>query len=589
MNKMTNISSLGGQKILECDIAPSKPSVITLGGCNLFQSFIPLGDIFDFTHFWRAAIPITASRAVSINYRQFGDETVVRLLERDATKVVYQRVKAAPDSSIIIEAAADFTNKFLKIGDSFLPDIRSSVFGSEFENVEFKEDSELANADVISPDSDYYWDVWKYYFDLMYKDLLQERIQRGVQVIFLSRRLCLNELKEGEFVPLPNVREIARRNLILDDIEDFVSQYEGIVMIKSSPDLLYTSEHAHGGTWEFHPHEGYYADLRSKFMEALVPGKGKGEKYLASWIADADRNLSKARYSCASLESELERAKAERLAFEADANTHLDAAKSLCTFLEDELQQRKADHAHLEQEIGLLRTEHLDLTADAERGLNEANSARASLERELEEARTEHARLAEEINPLRTRHVHFETEANFWTIERERLQNLLQQVSQNAEQSQSRCDALEKELAGKNEIISSQEKASELLEAEVSGLRSQNSKLNLLSTFMAGRYTTGKLSLIDRLGRLCALRFEAKQLRKLGFDERKYLDANPDVKNAGMVAERHYLLYGMKEGRKVISTLGIIICSMMMSDYFPSDSLLVGSLNAASTSIETRR
>ncbi|OEC99630.1 hypothetical protein [Rhizobium sp. YK2] len=476
MNKMTNISSLGGQKILEPDIVPSKPSVITLGGCNLFQSFVPLRDIFDFTHFWRAAIPITASRTVSIDYGQFSDETVIRLLERDATKVVYQRVKAAPDSSIIFEAAADFTNKFLKIGDSFLPDIRSSVFGSEFENVEFKEDSELANAEVISPDSDYYWEVWKYYFDLMYKDLLQERIQRGVQVIFLSRRLCLNELKEGEFVPLPNVREIARRNLILDDIEDFVSQYEGIVMIKSSPDLLYTSEHAIGGAWEFHPHEGYYADLRSKFMEALLPATGKGEKYLASWIADADRNLSKARYSCASLESELDR-----------------------------------------------------------------------------------------------------------------LQSLLQQVSQNAEQSQSRCDALEKELAGKNEIIASQEKASELLGSEVSDLRSQNARLNLLSTFMARRYTTGKLSLIDKLGRLCALRFEAKQLRKLGFDERKYLDANPDVKNAGMVAETHYLLYGMKEGRKIISTLGIILCSMMMSDYFPSDSLLIGTLSAASTDIETRR
>ena len=270
------------------------------------EIFAPLRDSIDQVHFWRPTVPSVSFQPISLRHAHFETESVARFLDREVSKVVYKRMKDAPDSIIMLEAAADFTSYFLKIDDCVIPDIRNDVFGTEFQNISFDERSELSTAELLSPDSYYYWDTWKYYFDMLYRDVLSERIQRGIAVIFLSRRFCLHELKDGEFIPLNNGRDIVARNIFLDEIEDFISRYDGVKIVKSAAPLLFTSVNSPwGGPWEFHPGQAYYTDLRAKFLEILFPAANYGANYLSKWFAEVAQELSKTKSSLAIREHEL--------------------------------------------------------------------------------------------------------------------------------------------------------------------------------------------------------------------------------------------------------------------------------------------
>ncbi|QYA13665.1 hypothetical protein [Rhizobium sp. AB2/73] len=373
MNAMTLVSSLREQDSSVKHTAPSKPSVITMGGCNLLEVLSPLGDFVDSTHFWRATIPVIASTAIAID-DVFEDEKMSRFLDRESKKVVFNRAKEAADSIIVMEAAADFSHNFLQIQDTILPDIRDDVFGEGWGKISYGENSILSSAKVISPDTDYYWDLWKYYFHKLFKELLEDRLERGIQVFFLSRRLCLSELKDGQFVPLKHIRDVERRNRILDDVEKFVAQYKGIILIKPSPDLLYTSEHAPwGGPWEFHPEAGYYADLRSKLLNAIFPGQAKGERYLCNWIAEADkiRNGSRSSYALlenrlANLEVETRALKEEQASFEQKTDSWAQERQHLKEELAEKLDAIKSMedlHEQFRADLSNLNTENTRLSA----------------------------------------------------------------------------------------------------------------------------------------------------------------------------------------------------------------------------------
>jgi hypothetical protein len=342
MDKFGVVGSIIGRNDIALNRMPSKKSIITLGGCNFMEIFSPFGDLFDSTHFWRAAIPSIASQPITLQHIRFKSEKVTKFLDRETSKIVYKRIMSSPDSIIAFEVAGEFANNFLRIEDTIIPDIRGGVFGDDFRDLTFDENPELAKAAVISPDTEYYWDLWKYHFDTLFKNTLSERIQRGIDVIFLSRRFCLHELKDGEFAPLWNSREIARRNLILDDLEDFISKYEGIKIVKSTSSLLFTSvDSPWGGPWEFHPEHAYYADMRAKFLEIFFPGKGKGAAYLTDWLAQTASALSKTKSLLALAELTLseKREELER------ANSSLDEAR----FKIDEGINARL---HLESEIG---------------------------------------------------------------------------------------------------------------------------------------------------------------------------------------------------------------------------------------------
>ncbi|AGB72273.1 hypothetical protein RTCIAT899_CH14485 [Rhizobium tropici CIAT 899] len=429
-----------------------------MGGCNLLELLSQLNNVVQSTHFWRATIPSMMSAPVILEDAKFESEEVSRFLERETSKAVCKRLEGDQESVIIFEAAADFANAFLRIGDTIIPDIRNDVFGAAFKHLAFDETSELAKAAVIRPDEQYYWVLWKHHFNIFYHKLLKERIQRGVDVVFLSRRFCLTELRDGEFVPLQNLRQLTARNSILNDVENFISAYEGVKILKSAPSLEFTSADAPwGGPWEFHPNNTYYADMRCKFLDMIFPGEDKGSRYLANWIAENEQNANNMRATLGRTQVAL-----------IEANN-----------ITDEMRHDR------------------DLV---ERDLEATCAQRDAFARKLDAA---------------------ETLAN----------------------------ALRYESSVKENAIAEQSEINEILSKEIAALRMKLEDIQNAMSFSSNRYSERKGSLLHRLARSIALHFDTSQLRKFGFNEEAYLEENEDVRKQNVNALRHYVIYGMKEGR----------------------------------------
>lgn len=255
-------------------VIPQKKSVLTLGGCNLFEALSPFEDILTRKHFWRSSITSIASDRLKFRSLYFGSKAVNDFVMREVTKVIYSEVQTSEADLVIFEAASDFAVHHLRIRDTIIPDFRNNLFGPDFDQSVF-ENTDLENAEILSVDSIYYWDVWKSLFDRMYKNMLLSKINSGMKVAFLSRRFCLTKLSEGRLQPFEIADLLIKRNAILDDIEKFLEGYEGISILRMSEQLLYSSDDApFGGPWEFHPERGYYVSLRRKILDLLFPGGG---------------------------------------------------------------------------------------------------------------------------------------------------------------------------------------------------------------------------------------------------------------------------------------------------------------------------
>ncbi len=465
MNRLVIVENSDGADSPDGNHLPAKKSIITLGGCNLVEVFNHLTDDVNFKHFWRATIPSIASAPMTLIH-DFQSETVSRFLDREVSKLVYSRLEAATDSIIAFEAAGDFLSSVIKINDTIIPDIRNAVFGEEFKNIVFHDTSVLAKAEVISADTEYYWELWKFHFHLLYNRLLKARINRGIDVVFLSRRLCITELKDGEFMPLGDLRLMATRNAILDDIENFISLYEGVRIIKSSLPLHFTSaDSPWGGPWEFHPHHAYYADMRSKFLDVFFPGQEKGARYLAKWMADTFKDLSK-------------------------TNTDLGKAAIKLNEVTAELAVQEKLRDHLQGEVA-----------------NRSN----------------------EVNVLRYQ---------------------LQEMDKILRQNSCVMQQLQEENIAKQKVIAEWESALRRAEAENTVIHKRLESVEKVLGFLSYRYRSYRMTILNHIVIFFAIRFDMMQIRRFGFNERAYLEKHQDVKEAGMDARKHYLVYGMNEGRE---------------------------------------
>jgi hypothetical protein len=249
---------------------PARKRVLTLGGCNLHEAFVPYGDLFETKHLWRAAITNLASPPATLRSVYFPQKAVTDVVYKETTKVLYGVVKAFDGELIAFEAAGEFAYAHLKIGDTIIPDFRTPVFGPECEAVVFPEGSELASAEVLTTNDERYWELWRQYFQFFYQDTLKEKIAKGTKVVFLSRRLCELRLENTAFLPFENLEFINRSNDRLASIEAFVSGFEGVTIVKVSNELLYSSpDSPWTGPWPFHPEKGFYGELRQKLLRVL--------------------------------------------------------------------------------------------------------------------------------------------------------------------------------------------------------------------------------------------------------------------------------------------------------------------------------
>ncbi|AYG68752.1 MULTISPECIES: hypothetical protein [unclassified Rhizobium] len=493
MNKLTVVESSGDADTPFEDYFPAKKLVITMGGCNFVEIFSHLTDAIEFTHFWRAVIPSIMSPSIVLHHANFEDAEVSRFVDRETSKVVYKRIEESPDSIIAFEAAGDFVTGVFKIGETIIPDIRNEVFGPAFKDIAFKEESELNKADLISADSPYYWDMWKYSFNCLYDRILKDRIQRGIGVFFLSRRFCTSELKDGEFVPLHNARTISERNLILDDIEDFISKYDGVKIMKSALSLEFTSTDAPwGGPWEYHPQGEYYAYMRAKFLDAIFPGKERGSKYIATWMAKSAQSLSKTK------------------ALLVRADSEATVANNLLTNV-------RSDGELVEQGIEIAGAE----TEVSRREAAIAKADREAIERALEITRAQYNELDGQLR------------------ERDGI----------IQRSHDLTQALRAECFEKDNIIAEQAHLNERLSSEIFALEIKLSRLETILNFVENRYSACKSNLLHRMVKFFAIHFDANQLRRFGFNEKVYLEENADVRASKANPLEHYLAHGMREGR----------------------------------------
>jgi hypothetical protein len=225
---------------------------------------------------------------------QFEDPIVERYFNRETTKICLTKLKASHHDVIAFEAAGDFATSHFKLGDCIFPDPRQTFFGPEFESCVIPDDTDLASAEILSPDDDMYWQLWKYYFTRIYDEVFKPKISAGQTIMMLSRRLCLAILENGQEIPYPVAHLVGRRNEILDDIEGFVSNFSGIKILKTESTLLYTSKNApFGGPWDFHPDRAYYVSLRQQMLKLIFPETRNDQAYLAEKLAGYERDISK--------------------------------------------------------------------------------------------------------------------------------------------------------------------------------------------------------------------------------------------------------------------------------------------------------
>ncbi|NLS00669.1 hypothetical protein HGP17_27895 [Rhizobium sp. P38BS-XIX] len=516
--------------------APAKKSILTIGGCNSLEVFNQLVDVIEFTHFWRAAVPTVMSPPIELQHAEFESEEFSRLLNREASKIVYKRIIEAPNSIIVFEAASDFVTGVLKIDDTIISDIRNEIFNASFKDIVFNENSQLSRAKFISTDSQFYWDNWKHYFDLFYQNILKERIRRGVSVLFLSRRCCTTELKDGEFVPLPNARIISARNRILDEIDAFISCYEGVKVVKSELSLEFTSDDAPwGGPWEFHPQHAYYADLRAKFLDAVFPEQKRGAKYLANWIAEITQSLSKTKAVLNRIELEA----LEAISSVAQIRVERD-------LLVETSALAQVDRAALEQKLQVTEFEIEQLRRDRDI----ADITKGNLQQELDIARGHIKDVQNALEAVQAEKAAVQLDLESIRGDRDTLSQRLEEMAIAVQGSGDLSDSLREELLSQANLIEEHANLNLRISGEISYLRDHLSSIDAAFHFASTRYSERSNGLLHRLARRIAIFFDSIQLRKSGFSEDIYLEENSDVRDSGMNALTHYVMFGMRERRR---------------------------------------
>lgn len=267
--------------------------VASFGGCVVEHAFKRLEDFIDCKHFWRATITSLGSQPLIADFGDIENQKLRRFLERETKKILLPKLKNQEFEALFFEFASDFAFNHLKIDETVIPDFRSNVFDASFEDFDLAKNETLSRAEVLRPDSDRYWTIWKQCFEDTYNDLFSACISRGSPVFIIRRYLCHYNLNDGYFIPLEDLRNIEARNIRLRDAYEHIAKYEGISFIDVASAFNFTSTSApSGGPWEFHPDPEAYISICRNILRALSADECEGERFLTNWMVENARSRS---------------------------------------------------------------------------------------------------------------------------------------------------------------------------------------------------------------------------------------------------------------------------------------------------------
>lgn len=258
------------------------------------------------------------------------------------------------------------------------------------------------------------------------------------------------------------------------------------------------------------------------FSQIISVGMDAAEKTkaLEATLKTSQEKLSAAQSAVEAKQAQIQSLEQEQLAnLRAEAQSHraaLDEARGQLSHLQSELAQRRAE------------------ADDATRQLQE-------LQQRFDAERQRHT---QELLDERQRHDKELTEHRASTDKE------LQSLRRQKDEADGRLAERFGEIAALTRLLSERERQAQLAEKKAA-------QLQAISTVLLNG--SGSRSLKSRMGALMptAIRLK-KQMSRLKsaqiFDAKAYLEANPDVAEAGMDPLRHYLNHGIDEGRKLQRT-----------------------------------
>jgi hypothetical protein len=314
------------------------------------------------------------SEKISLRSNFLGFKEASDFLARETSKSLRDQIQNSDADIFLFEVAGDFTTNHVRLENTIFPDFRSPVFGPEWTNISFEGIPELKNTEIISPDTDEYWNLWKICFYDFYQQFLHKHIEDGRKIFFLARYLCEFILENGALRPHDQLLSLRKRNEKLRDIYEFLQNFPGIHNLYYPDSLLYTSS---SSPWEFHPDKEAYIHSCHKLLTVLAPQTPHPGKFLADQLANAALERSQ-------LDSERNAANAAK----EQATQELQAAHALIHDL-----QTRADLAASDRDMANAAREHTTQELQAAHALIHELQTRVDLaasERDMANAAREH-------------------------------------------------------------------------------------------------------------------------------------------------------------------------------------------------------
>ncbi|WP_159728670.1 hypothetical protein [Methylosinus sp. Ce-a6] len=499
-------------------------SVIGFGSCYIEHILSGIKHLVDGKHIWRATIPSLASSKLKLRSKVLDFKEASDFFTRETEKQITDLLRDNDADAFLFDVAGDFATEHVVIGDTIFPDFRSGLFGEKWLDLSYDDVPELKGHKVIWADSDYYWNMWKFYFDEFYRGVLYGKIIAGQKILFLRHFLSEIVLVKGEPEPFKSFVEIRRRNARLADVYDFISKYDGVRLLEISEDVCFGSPTTpYGGPWEFHPDKEFYCVARRELLSQLCPGTGLSERYVNQWLAENGR----------------ERARGHSA--REDAQKALESAANDAEVLRGELAAARATMEEQER----LRGETERLRAKAHVALDEQEKLREEMERlrvELAAARAavdQQERLRDETERLRAELA----AARAAVDQQERLRDETGRLRAELAAAQAAIEEQDDRRAESERIAAEASRDAERLREEL---------IRLSATADHALGESGVSFFRDALRSLAAkwnVTREAARLRRAKFDEAAYLRLYPDVAQSNFEPVVHYTIHGRKEGR----------------------------------------
>ena len=359
---------------------PRMKTVLGFGSCYIEHMLAGLNHVVEYKHLWRATIPSLASSRLKLRSRVLAFKDASDFFTRETEKQLFDLLRESDADAFLFDVAGDFTTAHISIGDTVFPDLRNGVFKENWGEITYDEILELKGHRLLTADLDYYWDLWKFYFDKLYSNVLHKKIMAGQKVLFLCHYLSEAMLDKGEPKAFEHFNGIRRRNATLEEIYDFISKYQGVIQIKVSEDISYSAlSSPFDGPWEFHPDLEFYCIARRNLLNELFTGDDVAERYLIEWLAENGRARARAQTALESLTRETEAlrsqlAEALRIAEEYAAETRR---------LEGERAAERAAAEYAAGETARVEGERAAERAAAEYAAEEAARVEGALREEL--------------------------------------------------------------------------------------------------------------------------------------------------------------------------------------------------------------